>query len=72
MKDIQKTPEKEGLQQNVYDTVKKDIVNEILCELPTLAFIQNKVIENFPKKIWHSKKLFLDVFGRNKQSSSGK
>lgn len=50
MKDIQKTPEKEGLQQNVYDTVKKDIVNEILCELPTLAFIQNKVIENFPKK----------------------
>jgi len=48
---------------------KKDVVNAIVCDLPILAFIQNKLVETFPTtRIWHSKKMVIDIVDLNKQS----
>lgn len=60
--------DRENLIGKVCDAVNKDVVNAIKCDLPTLAFIQNKLVETFPStKFWHSNKLVIDVHDENEQ-----
>ena len=60
--------DRENLIEKVCDAVNKDVVNAINCDLPTLAFIQNKLVETFPStKFCHSTKLVIDVYDKNEQ-----
>lgn len=60
--------DKQQLMELVFDAVNKDVVNEIACELPILAFVQNKLVETFPStKFWHTKRMVIDVLDKNEQ-----
>lgn len=60
--------DKQQLMELVFDAVNKDVVNAIACELPILAFVQNKLVETFPStKFWHTKRMVIDVLDKNEQ-----
>lgn len=48
--------------------VNPNVVNAIYCDLPTLALIQNELVECFPAtKFWHCRNIVTDIFDKNEQ-----
>jgi len=45
---IIRTPDRENLLNALQDIVNAEVVNAIHCSLPTLAFIQHRLVESFP------------------------
>lgn len=52
--------------EKIFDVIKKNVVHAIHCELPTLAFIQHRLIESFPSTSFrYAKNMVTDVTNKD-------
>lgn len=56
---IIRTPNRENLLNALQEVVNAKVVNAIYCTLPTLAFIQHRLIESFPSTSFKYTKIFV-------------